>query len=201
VYYRRVDDVTGFVLAGGKSTRMGQDKAFLEWRGQTLLCRALEIVGGVTEELRIVGDIEKFSKLGRVVEDLYRERGPLGGIQAALSSSGTEWNLMLAVDLPFVETDFLRWLVGQARKGEALVTVPRVGGRLQPLCGVYRRGFGEVAQGALEAGKNKIDPLFTEVNTQLIAEKDILERGYSPDMFQNLNTLDEYRIASSQQKH
>ncbi len=196
VYHRRVDDVSAFVLAGGKSARMGQDKAFLELAGRTLLARALELAAGVADEVRIVGDAGKFAAYGLVVEDIYRERGPLGGIHAALMSSGTEWNLMLAVDLPFVEPGFLQWLAGEARKTGAAVTVPRAGGRLQPLCGVYRRNFAEVAQRALASGKNKIDVLFVDLKTRVVEEDEMVRQGYPVEMFRNLNTPEEWQAVS-----
>ena len=79
---------------------MGRDKAFLELGGQTLLARALSLAGTVTEQVSIVGASEIFLGYGGVVEDLFPGRGPLGGIHAALISSATELNLMLAVDLP-----------------------------------------------------------------------------------------------------
>ncbi len=186
-----VDEVTTFILAGGKSTRMGRDKAFLELGGRTLLARALEI-GKAVGEVKIVGDPVKFSASGPVIDDVYRERGPLGAIHAALAASRTEWNFMLAVDMPFVEGAFVLWLIAEAGKGAAVVTVPRAGGGLQPLCGVYQRSFAEIARRSLEAGKNKIDPLFAEVETRIIEEAELLEHGFSSAMFRNLNTPEEW---------
>ena len=89
MYYRGMGgiaavDVTGFILAGGKSTRMGTDKAFIEFEGHTLLERALSLARSVTPDVRIVGAREKFAPFAPVVEDIFRERGPLGGIHAAL---------------------------------------------------------------------------------------------------------------------
>src|SRR6266545_2118960 len=104
--------VTAFVLAGGKSTRMGTDKAFLEFQGRSLLQNALELAQNVAGEVRIVGDPERFSPWGTVVQDFYLDRGPLGGIHAALASSSTDLNLMIAVDLPFLDIPFLKHLVG-----------------------------------------------------------------------------------------
>src|ERR1700693_1943525 len=170
-----VDDVTAFVLAGGKSTRMGKDKAFLEFRGRILLARALELAAGVGQEVRIVGDPRKFAAFGRVVEDIYRERGPLGGIHAALKSSSTELNLILAVDLPFVQPNFLNYLISVARETMALATVPRAGDGLQPLCAVYRREFAQAAEQSLARGKNKIDALFAEVQTRIVGPKELSE--------------------------
>jgi molybdopterin-guanine dinucleotide biosynthesis protein A len=191
-----VDDVTVFVLAGGKSTRMGKDKAFLEFKGRILLARALELAAGVGQEVRIVGDPRKFAAFGRVIEDIYRERGPLGGIHAALKSSSTELNLMLAVDLPFVQSNFLKYLISVARETRAWVTVPRASDGLQPLCAVYRREFAKIAAQSLAQEKNKIDALFAEVDTRILEPKELSEAGFSGQMFRNLNTPEEFDEAA-----
>lgn len=192
-----VDDVTAFVLAGGKSIRMGKDKAFLEFKGRILLARALELAVGVTEEVRIVGDPRKFAAFGRVIEDLYRERGPLGGIHAALKSSSTELNLMLAVDLPFVQPDFLKYVISVAKETKALAIVPRASDGLQPLCAVYRREFAQAAEQSLAQGKNKIDALFVNVETRIIEPDELSRAGFSSEMFRNLNTPEEFEKAAN----
>jgi molybdopterin-guanine dinucleotide biosynthesis protein A len=107
LYDARVPDLTAYVLAGGKSTRMGSDKAFLEFGGKALLERALHTLRRLTPEVMIVGERTKFAQFGPVVEDVFRRRGPLGAIHAALTVSATDLNLMMAVDLPFVESRFL----------------------------------------------------------------------------------------------
>jgi molybdopterin-guanine dinucleotide biosynthesis protein A len=189
--------VTAFVLAGGKSSRMGSDKAFLWFGDETLLSRALKAAHAVAEEVRIVGDARKFAAFGPVVEDVYRDQGPLSGIHAALSSSATELNLMLAVDLPFVGAELLKYLFSRAKESGAMVTVPRAGGGLQPLCAVYRRGFADAAEESLRDGKNKIDPLFERVVTCVIEEDELVRAGFSVEMFRNLNTLEEFEKARS----
>jgi molybdenum cofactor guanylyltransferase len=188
-YHQVVPDLTAFVLAGGKSTRMGADKAFLRVGEETLLARALKLVRTLTEDVRIVGDPKKFADFAPIViEDVYRDRGPLGGIHAALSATASELNLMVAVDMPFLQPQFLLYLVAEARKSGALVTVPQAAGGLQPLCAVYRREFGSLAEESLRDGKNKIDPLFAQVRTSVIGEDELIRAGFSPDMFRNLNT-------------
>jgi molybdopterin-guanine dinucleotide biosynthesis protein A len=202
VYDQRVNDgaefgVTAFVLAGGKSSRMGSDKAFLRLGDETLLSQALKVAGAVAGEVRIVGDAKKFAGFGRVIEDVYRDRGPLGGIHGALASSTTELNLILAVDLPFAGAKFLEYLLLRARESGAMVTVPRAGGGLQPLCAAYLHGFAEVAEQSLREGKNKIDPLFARVETRVIEEDELVRAGFSPEMFRNLNTPEELEKAKS----
>ncbi len=185
------------MLAGGKSTRMGTDKAFLEWQGQTLLARALKLAESVASSVRIVGDAGKFAPFGHVVEDTYHHCGPLAGIHAALAMSDAELNLVLAVDLPFMESEFLNYLISQAMASHAVVTVPHMAGGRQPLCAVYRARFAAVAESALREGRNKIDPLFAEVETRVIAEAEIRHAGFSELIFQNLNTPEDYAAAKS----
>ncbi|HEX4425426.1 MAG TPA: molybdenum cofactor guanylyltransferase [Terriglobales bacterium] len=195
MYDRCVENVTAFILAGGKSSRMGADKAFLELGGRTLLVRALEVVGKVTPQVRVLGDKNKFAAFGTVVEDVYPECGPLGGIHSALMSSATDFNLMLAVDLPFIGPEFLRYLISEAESSKAVVTVPRSGGVFQPLCAVYRKKFWEVAERALRARKNKIGALFGEVKTHVLEETDLSKAGFGTGIFRNLNTPAEWEEA------
>ena len=191
LYHSQMEGITGFVLAGGQSSRMGRDKALIELGGRTLLERALETASGVAGEVRIVGERAKYGAFGEVVEDVFSERGPLGGIHAALVSSSTDCNLILGVDLPLVTARFLQFLVGVARETEALVTVPVVGGKFEPLCAVYRKGFAGVAEHALAEGRNGVHELFSETVTRVVSEEEMVQTGFSLEIFRNLNTPDE----------
>jgi len=195
MYDRFVDDLSAFVLAGGMSSRMGQDKAFLSWKAGTLLSHALDLVGQVSTKVQIVGDATKFSRFGEVVEDVFVGCGPLAGIHAALLKSASRRNLVLAVDVPFVEKAFLAYLVSQAKLTDAVVTLPLAGGRLQPLCAIYRPQFAEVAERSLKEGRNKIDPLFATVETRVIQPDELTQQGFSEQMFRNLNTPEEFEQA------
>jgi molybdopterin-guanine dinucleotide biosynthesis protein A len=193
-----MDDVSAFILAGGKSSRMGSDKAYVQFRGQTLLQRALEVTKTVTEHVWIVGDFRRFFSEGRVVEDIFRNCGPLGGIHAALTASGTELNVFLAVDLPLVPGELLYFLLREARKNQAIVTLPQAGGRLQPLCAVYRRHFVEVAKQALLRGENKIDALFKDVEILVLSPAELDAAGFQEDVFHNLNTPEDVAAIKSE---
>jgi molybdopterin-guanine dinucleotide biosynthesis protein A len=195
VYDRDMAEVSAFVLAGGRSSRMGMDKAFVEFQGRMLLERALAVVTAITPNVYILGSRAKFDALGKVVEDVFPDHGPLGGIHAALRASTSELNLMLAVDMPFVQQSFLNYLVSEAGKHGAMVTVPKAAGNWQPLCAVYRQEFGDLAESALRSGRNKIDPLFREVPVRVIAEDELASGGFSAEMFRNLNSPEELRAA------
>jgi molybdopterin-guanine dinucleotide biosynthesis protein A len=192
---RPVGKTTAFVLAGGRSTRMGSDKAFLEFEGQTLLERMLALGQAVSSDVRIVGSARKFAGFGSVVEDLFPDCGPLGGIHAALRSSSADWNLILAVDMPFLEIRFLEFLMERARAHpSALATIPHSSDYWQPLCAVYRRNFADIAEAALAAGRNKIDPLFARVELCAVSENEITRSGFSRDLFRNLNTPEDLKL-------
>jgi molybdenum cofactor guanylyltransferase len=176
---------------------MGTDKTMLVLDGRTLLDRALELARSVSGDVRVVGPRERFPASLRPVEDIFPDHGPLGGIHAALAASSAELNLVLAVDCPFIAPEFLRFLVAEARRSQAVVTLARSaaerGGRkwesvLHPLCAVYRRAFVPVAERALRDGRNKIEPLLADVATRVISPEELEEHAFSPEMFRNLNT-------------
>jgi molybdopterin-guanine dinucleotide biosynthesis protein A len=185
-------DVTAFILAGGRSTRMGADKACVDYDGRPLLARALDLARSLAPDVRIVGSRQKFAQFAPVVEDVFLDRGPLGGIHAALLASPTDLNLVLAVDMPFVSLAFLRYLISQACDApEAAAVVSRGDGGWQPLCAIYRREFATAAESALRAGRNRIDRLFDKVRTQVIEQEKWEAAGFSPAIFRNLNTIEE----------
>ena len=200
VYYRAMSavtsDVTAFILAGGKSTRMGTDKAFVMLDGSTLLERMLELARSVCADVRIVGDSAKFSKFGPVVEDIFPGCGPLAGIHAALRSSQTDLNLIVAIDTPFLSVEFLEFLITKSRCG-VMVTVPRTSNGWQPLCAVYRHEFADLAEKCLHGHIRRIDGLFYPATTLAIDEDELSKHGFSPDLFRNLNTPEELDRANN----
>ncbi len=193
--WQAAKDLAVFVLAGGRSSRMGTDKAFLELQGKTLLARALELARTANPNVAIVGSASLYQGHGRVVEDVFPGHGPLSGIHAALCSTANALNLVLGVDLPFVEASFLKYLVLQASESGAVVTVPWAAAGFQPLCAVYHRHFRDVAQAAMERGENKIDVLFASVPTRAIDEAEMARFAFDPAMFQNLNTREDVERA------
>jgi molybdopterin-guanine dinucleotide biosynthesis protein A len=187
--------LTAFVLAGGKSSRMGRDKAFLDVAGRPLIAHAMELAASVTSKVRIVGSAEKFAAFGAVVPDVYSDHGPLGGIHAALMNASTDVNLILGVDLPFIDPAFLSFLVSTAQSCDAVVTVPSCDDHLQTLCAIYRKEFGEIAGRALTEGRNKIDALFPDIPVRVIDEEEIKTAEFSTSMFRNLNTPEEWEAS------
>jgi molybdopterin-guanine dinucleotide biosynthesis protein A len=191
LYHRPMEEVSAFILAGGKSTRMGTDKAFVLLEGRTLLSRVLDLARQLTSKVHIIGDPAKFAPFAPTIEDVFPGCGPLGGIHAALRSSPTDLNVILAVDVPFVSLALLDYLISRATSSDANVTVARAAGGFQPLCAVYRRPFADAAEDGLRARHYKIDTLFTPATTQVIEEAELETSGFSSRIFRNLNTPEE----------
>ena len=180
--------LSGFVLAGGKSTRMGQDKAAVTLNGLTLLQHALAALREVCSDVAILGKQELYGGIGPVYEDIFPGCGPLGGIHAALSSSKTQFNLIIAVDTPFLAPEFLSHLADRAIESNAIVTTPEIDDYTQPLCTVYSLVFRSIAEQALRQGNYKIVPLFPKDRTLVIKESELRQFAFAADMFENLNT-------------
>jgi molybdopterin-guanine dinucleotide biosynthesis protein A len=165
-------DVSGYVLAGGKSSRMGQDKALLELAGKPLVQRAVEKLRRVCAEVSIVENQAELGIYAPVVRDLHEGCGPLGGIEAALLHSAKDWNLFMAVDMPFLPAGFLdawvRTVMGRASARVALFTVD---GRPQPaLCLLH----GDVAPFVIRAvtrGEFRLFPVLVEAGEGLAARQ------------------------------
>lgn len=151
----RMPAVGGYVLAGGRSLRMGRDKALLVMDGETLVERAIRKLSEVAAEVAIAGGAHDLARFGRVVPDAEVECGPLGGMVAALRESRFEWNVFLPVDVPFVPAACLRELIAAAMNaGEAAMA--RAEGQVQPLCGVYAKAMLPVLQQELAEGRWKV---------------------------------------------
>jgi molybdenum cofactor guanylyltransferase len=183
--------LTGFVLAGGKSTRMGQDKAAVSLNGRTLLEHTLAALREVCGDVAILGKHELYGALGPVYEDIFPDCGPLSGIHAALTNSQTKFNLIIAVDTPFLSPAFLSYMAEQAIATDSVITTPEINGYTQPLCTVYSQNFLPIAEQALRSGNYKIVPLFPQDKTLVIHEPELRQFAFAADMFENLNTPDD----------
>ena len=198
-----MNDGSVFVLAGGRSSRMGSDKALLQIGGMSLLQIALAKAREVSPSTIIVGSHDRYAQYGEVIEDIIPGCGPLGGIHAALSSTISELNLILSVDMPLMSSDFLRWLLEFAAACEESAIVPAAQGRTQPLCAVFRRTGVTQVENALRTGEYKIDRLFSSLPTRVVAETEWRAAGFLPDIFRNVNTPGEYDavVAEIEQRH
>jgi molybdopterin-guanine dinucleotide biosynthesis protein A len=181
----------GFVLAGGRSTRMGQDKALLQVGGRSLVELALDKLRSIgVAEPRIAGARTDLSSLAPVVPDLHPGCGPLSGIEAALAATNKGLNLFLPVDMPLLPARFLHWMLLRAEITGALMTVPCINGWPQPLCAVYHRDLLRPITASLLGGNYKVMPVVTAAagqsqavdvfDTERLTSSDPELLGFSP---------------------
>jgi len=147
-------EAEGFVLAGGKSSRMGQDKALLPFCGRPLIQNALEIMDCAGVSSRIAGARSDLSQFGPVVPDVAEESGlgPLAGICAALSACASRFAVFLPVDVPFIPASLVGYLVHHAVVTEAAVTVVSVAGFVPSFPAVVDRAARALLNASLHSG-------------------------------------------------
>ncbi len=155
-------DVEGFVLAGGRSTRMGRDKAVIRLHGLTLVEAALRKLRALPlgRMPRIAGGRPDLRDLAPAVQDLRPGCGPLGGMEAALTASSAAYNIFLPVDVPLAPVRLLAWMLERARVTGAQATFPRVHGRPEPLLAVYRPEALQRIGEALDDGAYAVTEVF-----------------------------------------
>jgi molybdenum cofactor guanylyltransferase len=181
--------VGGYLLAGGKSLRMGRDKALLALGGEPLVSRGLRKLGVVCAEVAIAGGTEELARFGRVILDKRVGCGPLGGIISALKESSFAWNLFLPVDAPFLPVPALRELLAEVEGFAGVCVMARTQGLVQPLCGVYSRTALEVLEQELAAGRWKVTKAIEAAGP--VKFVDFEDVGW----FANLNTPEEFAEA------
>lgn len=151
-----LEAMNAFVLAGGLSSRMGRDKALLEWCGRPLIEHALGKLRQIGFSPWILGSRPDLERFAPVIADNVVQQGPLGAVEAALAATDAEFNLFLSVDMPLLPVGFLRWLMTRAEITQAIATMPRIEGRPQPLCAVYHRRLLGGVRASLACGDLKL---------------------------------------------
>ncbi len=139
-YHLLMDSTAGFVLTGGRSSRMGRDKALLPIEGSLLVERTAERVRAAAGSVTLIGAPGRYAHLGLpVLPDLVEDCGPIGGLHTALKSTRADWNLVVACDMPGLTAGFLGDLLAAARQLGCACLVPQTDSGLHPLCAVYHR--------------------------------------------------------------
>lgn len=169
----------GYVLAGGRSSRMGEDKAGLRLGGRTLLEIAMETMRSATPTVTILGERQGALEGARSVPDAFPGCGPMGGMEAAMRDCrehGAEWAMFLPVDMPLVPAGLMRALADRwVAEPTARVCLAEVDGWLQPLVSAVHVEVLPWLRGALERGEYKLQPLLRAEAADLAAERGIRE--------------------------
>lgn len=189
------DDLTGIVLAGGASQRMGRDKALLKLDGRPMIQIVVERMTKVCEEVMIVsGDIAPYVGFGAaVVADRFRNVGVLGGVHAGLAAASHELSLVVGCDMPFLKPDLLRAFADWAEGYD--VALLRYNGYVEPLHGAYRRTCLSAVEAAIRAGSRRIVSFFPQVRVRTVTPQEVARIDPQLESFRNLNIPEEWEAA------
>ena len=187
--------VTGIILAGGKSSRMGKDKALLQMNGQSFLQHCHNILNELCSEIIVSSKNEAHELVNTTrVADIYPEKGPLGGLHAALSASKNDINLCLSVDTPFVTLEFIKWMLSQKKDDKSFFI--KEGGRYHPLIGIYQKSAVDSIEIALKNNSLRTTEVIQSLphnwrHAEIYAD-------YNFGILANINTQEEYEKALNQ---
>jgi molybdopterin-guanine dinucleotide biosynthesis protein A len=184
--------LTAFVLAGGRSSRMGQDKALLKLHDGYLIDHPIKVLRQVTPDVRIIGDPQKYGFLDLpVTPDCIESRGPLSGIYSALKASPSFFSIVVGCDMPKVSLSFLKLLLAKTSLGDA-VMMKFDDGLVEPLCSVYSKGCLQAIEESFRRQQYKISQVFRSITVAYVLEAEISGLGLSREIFTNVNTTEDW---------
>ena len=191
-------NVSGIVLAGGSSSRLGQNKALVRVAGRSLIERVLDVLSPLISDVWLVTqngyDAELFAGLGLpIVIDIYSGAGTLGGLHAGLSAMRTEYGLVVGCDMPFLNADLLGFMISQTRGYD--VVMPRIGKYHEPLHALYARRCVPAMERSIQAGRRRILHALSDARIRYIEEAEVDHFDPSRLSFFNVNTPEELERA------
>ncbi len=195
----QMHSIAGFILAGGKSRRMGKDKWRLLLDGRSFIDRIADEIKGVASSVAVVGDFDGSSTINdaiatsvMTVPDIFPEWGALGGVHAALTNCDAEWALVVACDFPFVTKELFLRLASERNNFEAVAPVQQ-DQIPQPLCTLYRvEPCRQVAERMIKSGERKPIALLQSVHTRWVSFSEVEDIAGAARFFDNINTPQDY---------
>ena len=199
--------IAAYVMAGGGSTRFGQDKARATLAGKPLLTRMCDLLASVTATVQIVAPLGRYEfATAPVIADRWPGEGPLGGIITALlhSEVGTRnavpaaranWNLIVSCDMPFLTPEFLTYLRDFAQASHAKAIVPQSQHGREPLCACWRTSTVAEVQAAFAGGMRRVNDALKLLNAEVLDESHWKRFDSAGRLFWNMNTPEDYREA------
>lgn len=190
-----MSDAMGFVTAGGKSSRMGADKAWLKLDGRPMIEHVIAALTPVVSSVAIIANRAEYQRLGfPVIADTNVDIGPLEAIRTALANSTSSKIILVACDLPFITSDLLRFLLSLSGDRQSVVPIGS-DNRFEPLCAVYSREALPVVEEIIHSGQRRISPLFDRVPTRVVAFDELRHLSGFEQFFENINTIQDYQRA------
>jgi molybdopterin-guanine dinucleotide biosynthesis protein A len=190
------DQVTGYVLAGGESSRMGQNKALLPIGGKPLVVRTARLVESVAGGAVVIGKPEAYRELGlHAASDDWPSAGPLGGIATALGATKAPWNLVVACDLPYLTKAWLNYVIARGLWSQADAVVPMNARGAEPLCAIYHKRCEPAIRAELERGVRGVTEALEGIVVETIAPHEWKAFDSDGLLFKNMNSPQDYQEA------
>jgi molybdopterin-guanine dinucleotide biosynthesis protein A len=179
--------VTGFVLAGGLSSRMGEDKSHMQFRGKPLILYVIEALLPLCDRVIISSNFLNYDFTGcDVWPDELPIHAPINGLYTCLNRSESSWNFMVTCDMPFTGTPLFSYLLDQVQGADAVIPV-HGHGLVEPLCGLYNRSSLEILNRQVKMEQYSIRELLKSIRCKYINIGP--DQGfYHKKMFSNLNS-------------
>jgi molybdopterin-guanine dinucleotide biosynthesis protein A len=180
---------------------MGQPKGLLKFGNQPLILRIASLLEPLVCVVTAVGSPALYGHLGlHVIDDVKigapdesgKPAGPLSGIASALTSTRTDWNLILACDLPYLSVEWLDWLLGRAMKSSRQILMPQTAGGLEPLAALYRRECAGPILEALHRGVHKVSDALEQFQIEFVTERDWGHVDPVGRVLYNMNAPEDY---------
>ena len=184
--------MTAVILAGGKSSRMGSNKAFLKLKGKTFIELQIDLLRKMFGEIFISANIpSEFEYLNlQIFKDIHPGKGPLGGIYTSLINSSSFHTFMLACDMPFVGSELIKYLKDLTKEYD--VVIPKSERGLEPLHAFYSKNCIDPIKRELEEDNLRIISFFPHVNVKIVELDSLVTSDSFNNSIKNLNTRDEY---------
>jgi molybdopterin-guanine dinucleotide biosynthesis protein A len=193
-----IRDVAGIILAGGKSTRYGRNKALVSVDGIPLIGRVIRVMRAIFQDIILITNTpDEYAHLGiPMYGDLIKGLGPMGGVHTGLSVITHEAGFFVACDMPFLNKDLIRYIVRERDRFD--VVVPRVSGMVEALHALYDRRCLPVVESLIDSKQYQTLRVFNEVSVRYVEEVEI--RSFDPELrsFVNINRPQELRRLKSQ---
>jgi molybdenum cofactor guanylyltransferase len=185
---------------------MGRDKGLLNFGGVPLILHTARLLESVVSEVTVVGSPRRYGALGlRTIADHNDPKtrggsdkpscGPLAGIAAALASTRSRWNVIVACDLPYLSAEWVHWLISRAMRSRGEAVVPRTERGLDPLAAAYRRECAGPIAAALGRGVRKVSEAIEELRLDLVYPREWLRIDPNGLVLRNMNEPGDYEEA------
>jgi len=187
-----ITDIPMVIFAGGKSSRMGKDKALLPFGGYNSLAQyQFERLNKIFKRVYISAKDDKFDFETNLIKDTTNISSPLVGIASVLQYTKTP-TFILSVDAPFIDNDIIQTIVGKHKNFNSIATIASTASQLQPLCGIYHPNILKIAKQHIEENKHSLTKMLKELEVSIVSFTD-------EERFSNLNYPQEYQKALEKQ--